>query len=89
MISNPKPVELTVGDRVTYMKRTRRGSEISLETKEGVIESIRDGVATVKPSRKGARRVQVHVSRLRRQGERTELMEVLDQVLPSKKGGEG
>ena len=81
--------ELNVGDRVTWLQRRRIGSQIELATKEGVIESIRDGVATVKPDKKYARRSRISLDYLRRHGRRTELMEVLDQVLPSKKGGEG
>lgn len=80
--------DFSVGDQVTWMKTTIRGSMIGIETKDGTIESIDGSVATVKPPKKGSRRVRVHVSRLRKQGERTELMETLDQVLPSKKGAD-
>jgi hypothetical protein len=74
------------GDRVTWMKRTIRGSMIGIETKDGTIESITDNFAVVKPPKKHAKRVRVHTSRLRHADERTELMEVLGGSTPSRKG---
>lgn len=83
---------MKVGDQVTWMKSGRSGSTLSFSTRRGTIEAIKNDVATVKPPSKNAKRVQVHVSRLRLESQPSELTEALSGIFPSlrkEKEGEG
>lgn len=80
-----QPKQFNVGDKVTWLQYKRRGGSIDLTTKDGIIVAIDGKTATVKPDRKYARQTRVAVSSLRPVGERTELTEILDGVLPSRK----
>lgn len=83
-----QPKQFNVGDKVTWMQYKRKGGSIDLTTKNGIIVAIDGKTATVKPDRKYARQTRVAIRNLRPAGERTELMEVLDGVLPSRKKDE-
>lgn len=72
-----KPIETTalfcVGDAVTWTHTTSSGSGFNFSTRNGKIEEIGGLSATVKM--RNGRRAWVLISRLRKEGQRTELTE--------------
>ena len=71
--------KFNVGDEVSWSQVSRRGKEVSIRLREGVISSINDNVAKVKPPGK-AKSVSVQLPNLRLAGEKSELSEFVETV---------
>lgn len=67
------------GDKVQWTHSSRNGRVISMILKEGVIESITGGVATVRTGRNN-RRVEINLRRLQPVGQRSQIDDFVDAV---------
>jgi plastocyanin len=77
--------EINVGDTVSWTKTSSSGRTFSMVSKTGTVTALDGDVATVKTS-KYAKPVQVHVSRLRRTGQKSELTEFVEAVVEASRG---
>jgi plastocyanin len=72
--------QIKVGDTVSWTKTSGRGRTINMVSKAGTVTALDDQLATVKTS-KHAKPVQVHLSRLRLAGQKSELTEFVEAVV--------
>lgn len=71
--------EFKVGDHVHWTRRVSRGRTIDFKTMQGVIINAEDpAIVTVKYS--NGRKGRVHTSKLRKEGERTELTDIVEEL---------
>lgn len=74
-----------IGDRVQWMKTTRQGSSVSMDTRYGTITQITDGNATILPDG-GKRTVVVATSVLRFANEPTRVNDLVQRVFKRNRG---
>ena len=72
--------QIKIGDAVSWIKTSSRGSTVSLVSKAGTVTALDGQLATVKTS-KHAKPVQVRLSRLRLAGQKSELTEFVEAVV--------
>jgi len=73
------------GDKVQWTHTSRRGRTISMQLKEGVIESIAGAVATVKTG-KNNRRVEINARNLQLVGQRSQIDAFVEAVREASRG---
>lgn len=69
---------MEIGDEVTWTHCSTRGKSVTMSLRDGVIEELRGGVAIV--HKRGGRREEVAVSRLRLPGQRSQLSEFVEAI---------
>jgi plastocyanin len=72
--------QINVGDTVSWTKTSSSGRTFSMVSKNGTVTALDGLIATVKTS-KHAKPVQVHLSRLRLAGQKSELTEFVEAVV--------
>lgn len=75
------PSSLSADDQVTWTHTRSEGKGIRMTTRQGKITSITDDIATVKM--RNGRTYNVHVSNLRKLGEKTSLTQLFENLAKS------
>ena len=79
---------MEIGNQVTWLHVSSRGSTFSMRTKTGQIEKINGDVATVITGR-NKRRVEVPVNELRLAGQRTALTDFAETIFGANRARQG